>query len=71
MDKKKLTMVLPYSRETTGTVIYGVKNLRTLPVGQVYINKQYLSPTGYNADGEPQWAPQIVLTVEEDQGDGE
>ena len=51
-------VVLPFSRETKGTVVYGVTNLRSLAVGQVYVNKKYLE----KVDGD--WPQEITLTIE-------
>jgi hypothetical protein len=55
-DKVKVT--LPLDRETKGTVVYAVSNLKSLPVGQVYINKEHLG----KIDGE--WPTSITLTIE-------
>lgn len=54
----KVQVVLPFSRETKGTVVYGVPDLRSLAVGQVYVNKKYLE----EVDGG--WPQEITLTIE-------
>jgi hypothetical protein len=51
-------VVLPLSRETPGTVVYAVPNLKSQAVGQVYVNKDQLE----KVNGE--WPLQITLTVE-------
>jgi hypothetical protein len=54
----KVKVTLPLDRETKGTVVYAVKDLKSLPVGQVYINKEHLG----KIDGE--WPTSITLTIE-------
>ncbi len=51
-------VVLPLSRETKGTVVYGVDDVRSLAIGQVYVNKTGLE----RVDG--QWPTHITLTIE-------
>lgn len=51
-------VVLPFSRETKGTVVYAVSNLKSVPIGQVYINKDSLEKVG----GE--WPSEVTLTIE-------
>lgn len=51
-------VVLPFSRETKGTVVYAVNNLKSVAVGQVYVNKDRLEKVG----GE--WPTEITLTIE-------
>lgn len=51
-------VVLPFSRETKGTVVYAVPNLKSVAVGQVYVNKDKLEKVG----GE--WPSEITLTIE-------
>lgn len=51
-------VVLPFDRETKGTVVYAVSNLKSQAVGQVYVNKAHLEQT----DG--QWPGKITLTIE-------
>lgn len=51
-------VVLPFSRETKGTVVYAVSNLKTQAVGQVYVNKDKLE----KVNGE--WPLQITITIE-------
>lgn len=54
----KTQVVLPFSRETKGTVVYAVNNLKSMAVGQVYVNKEHLE----KVDGG--WPSQITLTIE-------
>lgn len=51
-------VVLPFSRETKGTVVYAVSNLKSQAVGQVYVNKDKLE----KVNGE--WPLQITVTIE-------
>ena len=51
-------VVLPFSRETKGTVVYAVNNLKSVAVGQVYVNKEYLE----KVDGG--WPDRITITIE-------
>ena len=51
-------VVLPKVRETKGTVVYGVTNLKSLAVGQVYVNKEHLEKVGGD------WPQEITLTIE-------
>jgi hypothetical protein len=51
-------VVLPFSRETKGTVVYGVNNLKSLAIGQVYVNKEHLEKVG------GAWPERITLTIE-------
>lgn len=51
-------VVLPFSRQTKGTVVYAVPNLKAVAVGQVYVNKEHLEKVG----GE--WPTEITLTIE-------
>lgn len=51
-------VVLPFSRETKGTVVYAVSNLKSQAVGQVYVNKDKLE----KVNGE--WPLQITITIE-------
>lgn len=53
-----IQVVLPKSRETKGTVVYAVSNLKSAAVGQVYINKEHLE----KVNGE--WPETITLTIE-------
>lgn len=50
-------VVLPFSRETKGTVVYAVSNLKSVAVGQVYVNKEHLEKVG----GE--WPTEITVTI--------
>lgn len=54
----KVQVVLPFSRETKGTVVYAVNNLKSQAVGQVYVNKDDLEKVN------GQWPLQITLTIE-------
>ena len=54
----KIQVVLPLDRETQGTVVYAVKNLKSLAVGQVYVNKTYMDELGEN------WPDHITVTIE-------
>lgn len=51
-------VVLPFSRQTKGTVVYAVNNLKSVAVGQVYVNKEHLE----KVDGD--WPAEITLTIE-------
>ena len=51
-------VVLPFSRQTKGTVVYAVNNLKSVAVGQVYVNKEHLEKVG----GE--WPSEITITIE-------
>lgn len=51
-------VVLPFDRETKGTVVYAVSNLKSQAVGQVYVNKNHLEQTN------GQWPGEITLTIE-------
>jgi hypothetical protein len=53
-----IRVILPFDRETENTVVYAVSNLKSLPVGQVYINKEHLE----KINGE--WPTSITLTIE-------
>jgi hypothetical protein len=54
----RVQVTLPFSRETKGTVVYAVSNLKSQAVGQVYINKDHLE----KVDGE--WPLQVTVTIE-------
>lgn len=54
----RVQVVLPFSRETKGTVVYAVSNLKSVAVGQVYVNKDHLE----KVNGE--WPTEITLTIE-------
>jgi hypothetical protein len=54
----KIQVVLPFSRNTKGTVVYAVPDLKSVAVGQVYVNKEHLK----QVNGE--WPAEITLTVE-------
>lgn len=54
----KTQVVLPFSRETKGTVVYAVNNLKSLAVGQVYINKEHLEKVG------GAWPEQVTISIE-------
>ena len=54
----KTQVVLPLVRETKGTVVYAVSNLKSLAVGQVYVNKEHLEKVGGT------WPERITLTIE-------
>lgn len=56
----KMQMTLPFDRETVGTVVYAVKKIKTVPVGQVYINKDKLAEAGHTGE----WPGEVVVTVE-------
>jgi hypothetical protein len=45
-------------RQTKGTVVYGVANIKSVAVGQVYVNKEHLEKVG----GE--FPAEITLTIE-------
>jgi hypothetical protein len=51
-------VVLPKVRETKGTVVYAVANIKAVAVGQVYVNKDHLE----KVDGD--WPDQITVTIE-------
>ena len=51
-------VVLPKVRETKGTVVYGVPNIKSVAVGQVYVNKEHLEKFGGDYPAE------ITLTIE-------
>jgi hypothetical protein len=51
-------VVLPKVRETKGTVVYGVPNIKAVAVGQVYVNKEHLEKVGGD------WPAEITLTIE-------
>lgn len=51
-------VVLAKVRQTKGTVVYGVPNIRSVAVGQVYVNKEHLEKV--NGD----WPDEITLTIE-------
>jgi hypothetical protein len=53
-----IKVVLPLSRETKGTVVYAVSDLRSVAVGQVYVNKEHLEQVA------GQWPTEITLTIE-------
>lgn len=54
----KVQVVLPFSRETKGTVVYAVSNLKSVAVGQVYVNKEHLEKVG------GAWPERITLSIE-------
>lgn len=54
----KTQIVLPFVRETPGTVIYAVSNIKKVAVGQVYVRKEHLE----QVDGA--WPSRITVTVE-------
>lgn len=54
----RVKVVLPFSRETKGTVVYAVNNLKSVAVGQVYVNKDSLEKVNGG------WPLQITLTIE-------
>jgi hypothetical protein len=58
MAAPRVQVVLPFSRETKGTVVYAVSNLKSQAVGQVYINKEHLEQTG------GQWPGEVTITIE-------
>jgi hypothetical protein len=51
-------VVLPQVRQTKGTVVYGVANIKSVAVGQVYVNKEHLE----KVNGE--FPAEITLTIE-------
>jgi hypothetical protein len=51
-------VVLPKVRETKGTVVYGVPNIKAVAVGQVYVNKEHLEKVAGD------WPAEITLTIE-------
>ena len=51
-------VVLPLVRQTKGTVVYGIPNIKAVAVGQVYVNKEHLE----KVDGE--FPSEITLTIE-------
>lgn len=55
---KRVQVVLPFLRETTGTVVYAVSNLKSQAVGQVYVNKGHLDKV------HGQWPGEITVTIE-------
>lgn len=61
----KTQVVLPFSRETKGTVVYAVNNLKSMAVGQVYVNKEHLE----KVNGA--WPDRITLTIEPGDTTGE
>lgn len=61
----KTQVVLPFSRETKGTVVYAVTNLKSMAVGQVYVNKEHLEKVGGD------WPDRITLTIEPGDTTGE
>lgn len=54
----KTQVVLPLVRETKGTVVYAVNNLKSVAVGQVYVNKEHLEKVG------GAWPERITVTIE-------
>ncbi len=54
----KTQVVLPFSRETKGTAVYSVPNIKAVAVGQVYVNKEHLEKVG------GAWPTEITLTIE-------
>lgn len=61
----KVQVVLPFSRETKGTVVYAVSNLKSVAVGQVYVNKEHLEKVG------GAWPERITLSIEPGDTTGE
>jgi hypothetical protein len=53
-------VVLQKVRQTKGTVVYGVPNIKSVAIGQVYVNKEHLD--GMKVDGE--YPSEITLTIE-------
>jgi hypothetical protein len=58
-------VVLPLVRETKGTVVYAVNNLKSVAVGQVYVNKEHLEKVGGS------WPESITVTIEPGDTTGE
>lgn len=55
---QRLQVVLPLKRETKGALVYGVEDLTSVAVGQVYVRKDHIE----KENGA--WPPQITITVE-------
>lgn len=54
----RVQVLLPFVRETPGTVVYSVPNIKSQAVGQVYVNKDHLEKVN------GQWPGEITVTVE-------
>lgn len=54
----KTTVVLPYVRQTSGTVVYALPDITSAAVGQLYVRKKHLE----QKDGA--WPTSITVTVE-------
>jgi hypothetical protein len=61
----KIQVALPMVRETKGTVVYAVEDIRTVAVGQVYVRKDHLEKVG------GRWPERITLTIEPGDTTGE
>lgn len=51
-------MVLPLKRETKGALVYGIEDLTSVAVGQVYVRKDRIE----KENGA--WPSQITITLE-------
>lgn len=54
----KTTVTLPFVKETPGTVVYGLRNVTSVAIGQVYVRKENLEKIG------GVWPSTITLTLE-------
>lgn len=54
----KVTVILPLERETPGTLVYKLPDIKAAAVGQVYVRKDKIS----KVNGA--WPTSITLTVE-------
>lgn len=55
---EKVKVTLPLERETPGALVYKVKDIRSVAVGQVYVRKDKMP----KVNGE--WPQSITITVE-------
>lgn len=55
----KIQVVLPKVRETKGTVVYAVPNIKAVAIGQVYVNKDQLKEMSSGG-----WPDEITVSIE-------
>jgi hypothetical protein len=55
-----MTVVLPFSRETPGALLYALPGFRSNPVSNVYVRKDKLTEAGHQGP----WPTKISVTVE-------
>lgn len=55
---QKIEVTLPYKKETSGTVVYGVSQTMGFPIDQVYVRKAHLKKENGS------WPSHITITVE-------